>query len=471
MEALSACYKRLIGEGIDLSAYNSLENAADIDAIRKALGYEEYNFYGVSYGTLLGLHLMREHPQNLRSVILDGVVPPNINFIPQIAANTDRVFTKIIEACNNDDICAADYPNLEKRFFDLVQSMNESPQTISIVDPETGKSVKAFLNGDALVDVLFQAFYLPDSYAMFPKLVSNLEDGDFTFIRGIWPLFAFDRTISEGMYFSVICAEDADFSPSEANKAGIRPYFAQGIDSELQTYLDACNLWQVDQLPGTVDDEVESEIPTLLFSGYYDPITPPEFANVVAKSLKNAYTFVEPTGSHGVAFDNPCTMEVVRQFLESPETSPDMGCQSKSVPTGFIEPDALSFPFLGEVNQLSDAMWKQIGLASLFLTGMLSSFFILPLIWLIGVIRKHDEENRAAKKTSRRLKWGGGIISLLFGFLAIVFVVGATFFTIQALFNGLASIFTLSAASAPIFAIPYVLLALAILLILIVLEA
>ncbi len=459
--ALSDCYKRLTNEGVDLSAYNSIENAADVEAIRMALGYDEYNFYGVSYGTLLGLHLMRDQPAHLRSVILDGVVPTDVNFIPQIAANTDRVFTKVIQACENDRTCAMDYPKLEERFFGLIDKMNSDPITMTIKDPATGSSVKAQLDGDTLVDVLFQAFYLPDSYALFPKLVTNLEQGDFTFIRGIWPLFAFDRTISEGMYFSVICAEDADFNPSDANLAGIRPYFANGAHSEMQSYLDACQIWQVEQLPSVVDEAVISDIPALLLSGYYDPITPPLFAETVAKSLSNAFLFEQPTGSHGVAFDNACTNDIVRQFLEEPAQSPDFSCKDEIIPTEFVDADALSFPFLAEVSQLSDVMWRQLGLATLFLTGVLTSFLILPLVWLIGFLRRRDPLHQITQSPSRRLKWAGGILILLFGLLALVFVSGATVYTIQSLFNGLASIFALPGAAMPFFYVPPILVLIA----------
>ena len=471
LEALSECYDRLSGEGINLSAYNSLENAADVDAIREALGYEEYNFYGVSYGTLLGLHLMRNHPDHLRSMILDGVVPPDVNFIPQVAANTDRVFTEIIQTCENDLACRSEYPNLEERFFNLVDELNQTPEMLKIKDPKTGKRVTTLLDGDALVDVLFQAFYLPDSYAIFPKLVANLEDGDYTFLRGIWPLFAFDRTISEGMYFSVICAEDADFAPSDAVIEGIRPYFAAGAVGELQTYLDACEIWQVDRLPPEIDEAVNSDVPTLLLSGHYDPITPPLFAAVAAGSLENGYSYVNPTGSHGVAFDNTCMDDIIRQFLEAPEKEPDGACLAEIVPAEFVQPDALSFPFLGEVNQFTKSMWIQLGLATLFLFGMLSAFLVLPLAWLIGKLRKKDPLKRIYDSSARRLKWVGGILTLVFGILALIFVSGTLFFTVQSLFNGMASIFSISGAAAPFFVIPLILAIIALILLVITIKA
>lgn len=471
LAALTACYDRLTSEGIDLSAYNSLENAADVEDIRAALGYDAYNFYGVSYGTLLGLHLMRDQPEHLRSVILDGVVPTDVNFIEQVAANTDRVFTKVIQACENDEMCRVTYPHLEERFFQLVKTLNESPITISVEDPEMGNIVDAYLDGDTLVDVLFQAFYLPDSYAIFPKLVSNLEQGDYTFVQGILPLFAFDRTFSEGMYYSVICAEDADFKASDANVDGIRPFFAEGAEGEMQSYLDACAIWEVDQLPPSVDEAVISDIPTLLFSGYYDPITPPIFADLVAESLSNAYSIVQPTGSHGAAFDNACTNDILRQFLENPDQEPDSSCKDEISPTAFVEPNALSFPFLGEVNQLSESMWRQLGLATLFLSGVLSSFFMLPIVWLITILRRKEPVVPIRQSPARLLKWAGAIIILLYGLMAITFVVGSAFYTMQAVFNGLANMFAVSGAAAPFFLIPPLLAILAVALIVMVLLA
>ncbi len=460
--SISNCYSRLISEGIDLSAFNSLENAADVDAIRQALGYDEYNFYGVSYGTLLGLHLMRNHPEHLRSVVLDSVVPPNINFIPQIAYNMDRVFTNIINTCNEDPQCASEYPNLEERFFTLVDSLNESPITLSIKNSSSGERVNAYLDGDTLIDVLFQSFYLPDSYAIFPKLIDNLENGDFTFIQGIWPLFAFDETLSEGMYLSVICSEDADFEAQDAEIEGIHPYFADSAPDDLQSYLDACEIWQVDLLPDTVDDAVASEIPTLLLSGHYDPITPPEFAEIAAQTLDNSYIYVGSTSSHGVAFDNDCTNQIVLRFLAEPTRQPDMNCRDDISFAPFIQSDALSFPFLAEVNQLTPSMWWQLGLGSVFLLGILSSFIVLPIIWLIGLVQKPAHSQKERKEKYRLQKWLVAIMILIFGLLAVIFVIGTTIFTVQSLFSGLAGIFALSGDAAPFFIIPYILIIIAI---------
>lgn len=475
VELLEACYARLRDEGIDLSAYNSVQNAADVELIRQALGYDLYNFYGVSYGTLLGFHLLRDQAEHVRSAILDGVVPTDLNFIPRVTENTDRVFTAVIQACQNDPTCAADFPDLEGRFFGLVDALNENPVQVQIKDPESGQLYRAELNGDVLVDVLFQAFYLPDNYAYFPKLVTNLEQGDYTFVEGIWPLFAFDRTISEGMYFSVICAEDADIDLAEANLEGVRPYFSEGIEQELAYYSDACEVWQVERLPETVDEPVTSDLPVLLLSGEYDPITPPSFADVAAASLTNETNLVQPTGSHGVAFGDPCMDGILVQFLDNPGSELDTACLAAIERQPFAPLDALSLPFLGAVNQLDEDVGWQLGMATLFLVIVLSAFVVLPLSWLVRKLSKKPQEQTGVvieeDPRARRLRRWAGFVALLFGILAVIFVAGASFFAFQSLLSGLASIFAISGQAAPFFAIPPVLLVLAVVLVVIAMIA
>src|SRR5690606_20838751 len=59
LEASTACRDRLVAQGIDLTAFNTQENAADVRDLRLALGYEEWNLLGISYGTRLGLTVLR----------------------------------------------------------------------------------------------------------------------------------------------------------------------------------------------------------------------------------------------------------------------------------------------------------------------------------------------------------------------------------------------------------------------------
>jgi pimeloyl-ACP methyl ester carboxylesterase len=457
-ELLGACYQRLQAEGINLSAYNSLENAADVEAIRQALGYGEFNFYGVSYGTLLGLHLMRDYPEHLRSVILDSVVPAELNFIPHVPQSENRVYDEIFQFCANNPACAADYPNLEERFLTIVDHLNNNPITLPLTDPETGQQAEAYLDGDILLDVIYIGLYLPDSYAIFPKLVANLEAGDYTFIKMIWPLIVFDHTFSEGMYYSVICAEDADFDPNDVNLERLRPQIAATAIDDLQTYLDSCAVWPVNVLSDNVDEPVVSNIPVLLLSGQFDPITPPSFAATAANSLQNGYNIVNPFSSHGVAFNHDCIDRIVQDFLNAPTTEPDTSaCLNTLTPTTVVPPNAITLPMLDKVARLDPVFIIQTLVAGLLLLGVLSAFFIWPIVFVINIILNKKPTLSTRQKL---LRWISRLLIVAFGFLAIIFVSGLVSFIIYVLFNQTQylSVYTVPGPARPILLIPLLLL-------------
>ena len=457
-EALAACHQRLVSENINLSVFNSLENAADIEALRVALGYDKINFYGVSYGTLLGLHLIRNHPEHLRSVILDSVVPAQTNFIPLVAQSTERVFTEFFQACANDLACRTTYPDLEERLFALIDQLNEAPVTISLTDSETGQTMEARFSGDDLLGLIYQIFYIPEGHAITPKVVENIAAGDYTFVEQIWPLFIFDRTFSQGMYFSVICAEDADFNPTTIPLTGVRPRFAESAVSDAQELLDVCKLWQVTSLPATVDDPVVSDIPTLLLSGQFDPITPPSFAATAAETLSNGYLYVASNASHGVALSpDACINRLLDRFLDDPTTAPNAGCLAEADPLVFVTDEVLSLETVGQINRLDEGVFNQIGVAALFLLGVLSATVVWPFVFIIRLFRPRDE---VYTPIQRWLRWANRSLVLIFALLALIFVVGLTGVLMSTLFTNtsLAVLSAVPAEAAPLFVIPPLLL-------------
>lgn len=87
LAAFRSCRGRLVADGIDLASYNTIENASDIPEVLQSLGYREWNLYGVSYGSKLAQAIMHDHPEGIRSVILDSPVPrgrPYMRDVPGI---------------------------------------------------------------------------------------------------------------------------------------------------------------------------------------------------------------------------------------------------------------------------------------------------------------------------------------------------------------------------------------------------
>lgn len=458
-EAMDACYERLQAEGVDISAYNSLENAADVPVIARALGYDEYNFYGVSYGTLLGLHLMRNYPEGLRSVILDSVVSTDINFISEIPESENRVLSEVFAYCESDPVCREQYPNLEERFFALVRQYDENPVTINLVEPETGEHYETFMDGAALRSVLFQLLYVARMHAVLPKVVHDLEQGDTRYIESMWPLFVFDQLISEGMYYSVICAEDADIDVTQIPIDTLRPEIGETARDDIQSYVETCARWQVEQLPSSVDDPVVSDIPTLLLSGRFDPITPPAFATAAAAGLSNATTLVDPTASHGVAFFNGCVNDIVSGFLDDPMAEPDAGCLTELELPSAVPTNAITLPLMAGVNSLDSRTLRFFGIASILLLVVLSPFLVWPAVY---IVRAFGDGQPKRAEGDRRARWFGRIAVLVFGVLGLIFAVGlvsfivATLITDQTLLTALA----LPASAAPVLWIPVLMLVL-----------
>jgi pimeloyl-ACP methyl ester carboxylesterase len=418
-QAYEQCHQRLQAEDISLANFNSLENAADVDVIRAALGYDEINFYGVSYGTLLGLHLMRDFPTGVRTVILDSVVPTQLNYVPLIPQGKERILDEMFATCLNDIKCNSDYPNLEERFTQLVDRLNRQPVVIPVSDPYNNESVELYVDGAMFIDMLFSAFYLPDMFAVFPKLIFDMEAGRYDFWQLVWPQLVFDRTFSEGMFFSVLCAEDGDFDPDNIPLDGVRPQIAQGAADDLNYYKDVCTLWQVPALPAIVNAPVTSNVPTLLLAGQFDPITPPSFAEEAARTLANGYLVTSPVASHGVAFSDGCTDRILQNFLDEPLVEPDASCMAQYNLDGFVSPNSRVVPLISGLLNLEAGSVAFTVLAGFFLAGVLSTYLVWPVALLI---RWLWHKQRTVSITQRWIGWLSKGMVLLFGGLAVIFV-------------------------------------------------
>ena len=154
VEAAFACRDRLVASGIDLAAYNTAASAADVNDLRIALGYGQFDVWGISYGTRLALAVERDFPGAVHSLVLDSALPPSVNQVTDRAANAERAFRTLFDGCAADRACAAAYPDLETVFYDLVAEFNDTPASFFAQDPRTGTVYNVVLTGDRLVRTL-----------------------------------------------------------------------------------------------------------------------------------------------------------------------------------------------------------------------------------------------------------------------------------------------------------------------------
>ena len=330
--AIDACAQPWEQQGWDLSVFNSLEIAADINDIRLALGYDQINFFGSSYGTMLGQHLMYRYPDILRSVTLDGAFPLSSNWGVNQALLKQQVLDQVFTVCAADDACRAAYPNLQERVEQLYAHLQQQPILMTL--PSFSRATRAgnfgqiLVNGDLLSIALIDSLYSQEGLFSFPAVVAAVEQGN---IQALGDEFGLslqpDDKVALLMHFTVVCAEDADYRLEDVRLAetGV---IARGY-SHLDTlqYLRTCDRLNLDSLPPSVDAPVISDIPTLVLSGRFDPATPPSLLNQILPTLGNAYSYTFSDGSHGQLWSfNPCAAILFDQFLHNPDVSPANTC-------------------------------------------------------------------------------------------------------------------------------------------------
>jgi pimeloyl-ACP methyl ester carboxylesterase len=143
------------------------------------------------------------------------------------------------------------------------------------------------------------------------------------------------------MYFSVVCSEDAPFTSRAAltrAAAPLQPEIRQGELANATNTLAICAAWDVKAAPASHNRPVTSSVPSLLLSGEYDPITPPQNAVEVARTLRHAHTYEFPGYSHGVKLSSACGNRVTQAFLAAPNATPNSSCLVTERGAPFVVP-------------------------------------------------------------------------------------------------------------------------------------
>lgn len=354
LEMLGECRARLLEEGANLAAYDSAASAADVDDLRRALGYEQVNLYGISYGTRLAQTILRDYPEGVRSAILDSSYPIAADLVGELPANASRAFETFFAGCAADPDCAEAYPDLEARFYDLVAALDEEPITVPVFYLFDRQNYEAALRGDDLIAIVFQGLYSAEIIPLLPQLIADVEAGDYELLSTLLSNFILNNEFSSlGMYYAVQCAEEAPFAGEEQLDAVENPRLRAFYEGNAADEAEACALWDVPPAPERENEPVSSDIPTLVLAGEYDPITPPAWGEQVAETLDNATYLLFPGLGHGVSVDHPCPLQITLDFLEDPESEPDTSCVAEMAGPAFIlpgEPGAVTLaPFTEEL--------------------------------------------------------------------------------------------------------------------------
>ncbi len=330
---LERCGQKLRGQGIDLGAFNTIDNAHDVEAVRRALGYPAWNLYGGSYGTRLGLEVVRQHPASVRSMVLDSVFPPEADLARDGPAAIVDSLEAVAAACGREPACR-EGGDLLDRLKVVAAGLDADPLEVTVQDYLSGLDDTVTVTGRVLAQTV--EAMLTSIYALvdLPDLVTQLEQ---RLPAGLAQILARQRlgeqSLSLGAFWAFTCNEEVPFSRSGEVAAALPPdpfgRHERFVDSPANTgpqAFEACRAFDphADGDP-QLAQPVDSEAPALLLAGRYDPRTPAAWAFSAADHLPASQVAVDPDGAHGVSLYG-CALDVVMAFLDDPYASADTSC-------------------------------------------------------------------------------------------------------------------------------------------------
>lgn len=327
----------------NLKLYTTEIAVDDLDDVRRALGYEKINIIGGSYGTRVAQVFLKRHSSGVRAIILHGVSPTN-QFMPRdFPQHTERALYGVIAECAADKECHEAFPNLEGEVKTVLAKLMHRPVEVEVKRGNTNETVRITLSRDLVAEAIRYMLYQALSASRIPLFIHAAWQGNFVPLANAALFYRQNlvATGSNGMYLTVTCAEDLPLiKPGEGERNGPNTFLG---DYRLRQQRAACALWPRGKIPADYAAPTDSDVPVLILTGQWDPVTPPTYGDVAAKHLSHSLHVIVPHGGHGFGGLNgiDCIDNLITSFVEKGSTVElDTSCVGAIKRQGFM----LKFP-------------------------------------------------------------------------------------------------------------------------------
>ena len=322
----------------DVRYYTTSLAVQDLDQVRAALGDDTINLYGSSYGTIVAQQYARRFPQRVRSVILDGVVPPQLALGAASALDAQSAVDSIFSRCAEQPSCHARFGNPADTYEKVRAQLATQPVWVDLTDPTSGEPYRLQFTSNHLSMVLRLASYTPELAALLPLDLHEADAaGDYAPLAGQFLLIdrVYGDAVAEGMNNTVVCAEDVPFyHVTEAERAQLAKTFLG--TSQLDGLEAICRIWPHGPVDPDFHQPLHSRAPALLLSGSNDPITPPRYAAEASRGFEHSLSLVVRGFGHGQLTD-PCMAGVMARFVgRATVAGLDTSCTRHLEPTPFF---------------------------------------------------------------------------------------------------------------------------------------
>lgn len=292
--------------------------AADMDLLRAALGEDQLNYLGYSYGTSIGAVYATLFPENVRAMVLDGSVSPQASDEDQLLAQAlgfERTLANFVAACNASSDCAL-APDAQAAIDATRQQLEASP-----VEVETESGTRTL--GPDLFDLaVATALYDTTLWGALALSVDQVDSGGAATLlslvdrqTGRQPDGSYDNS-SDAQ--TMVSCSDSDERPSvdEATATAQRILQQAPIFGGVTAYgALGCMGWPAAANP--LPELTGAGAPTVLVVGTVgDPATPYEWSEQMAQALESAVLLTyEGDGHTAFLRGGPCIDDAVVAYL------------------------------------------------------------------------------------------------------------------------------------------------------------
>jgi pimeloyl-ACP methyl ester carboxylesterase len=339
LEASKNCANTILATGVNLPAYTTAAMAADMEALRQAMGITQWNIFTISNGSRLALEMMRAYPQGIRSVAMDSVVPPQANPAAEWGSNALSILDSFFQDCTDDDNCGKAYPQVKETFYNLLDQIDAEPIEVDVSNLNSGDRYKVMLDSERLISFLLGSLNSvegSDTLAEVPRMIYQLRDRKTeAAARLLGSTDSLNMPLS-AMGLWLDCSDEMNFITLDQVKkanAQVGQRIQQYFNTQAEGSINACEPWKAPKAAASENLPVSSSIPTLLLAGEYDWAEPAAWAEQTAKSLRYS-TVVVFSGAGQLAYMSSqwtaCSHKIVDDFIETPTTKPDTSCATKT---------------------------------------------------------------------------------------------------------------------------------------------
>jgi pimeloyl-ACP methyl ester carboxylesterase len=313
VRAETARCRDVLSKSADLRFYTPTDAVRDLDEVRKALGAEQVDLLGISYGTRVAQQYAMRHPANTRAIVLDSVAPNTLFLGNEFAANLERALDLQFGRCEQSAACVEAVGHPRAQLAALMATLRSAPPMVRYRDAATGASKEEPLTADAVAGLMRLYAYMPLVSSLLPLQLHEAAAGRYDGLMALTRMLgdSVGGQMAMGMQLSVICSEDAAGLKADPALEGTL------LGNQFSEFLGAqCAAWPKGEVPADFHQPLRSKVPALVLEGEFDPVTPPRYGEEVARTLPNGRLFVLKGQGHNV-IGAGCMPKLFAQFLES----------------------------------------------------------------------------------------------------------------------------------------------------------